>query len=398
MNRIRLILTLVFIVVQLALFAQNYKDNLKKGNKFFKEKNYEEAIKNFHKAIDHKEGNVHATYKLGVAYLFSTEKTKALSYLETVHKISPNIDREIDYHLGLAYQYHYQYKEAKSIFERYKTKNKRETRVDHRISECIVGDSLLNHPTGATITNLSATVNSRWNDYTPLIIADGNTLFFTSNRSGSTGGIRLKDGSYYEDIYSTHLENGLWTKPVSVSKKINTKYHDAAASASPDGKTLFIYSEKGYGDILVSNYENDDWTIPVSLGDKINSSYWETSATVTSDGKTLYFTSDRPGGYGGLDIYKSELQENGTWGMPKNLGFPINTFGNEDSPVIHPDGKSLYFSSNGHLEWEETTFFIVNWWMVNSLCPRTWDIQLIQYLTITILLFRMTENMPTILL
>ncbi|WP_375580470.1 OmpA family protein [Marivirga tractuosa] len=193
-----------------------------------------------------------------------------------------------------------------------------------------------------------ATVNSQQHDYTPALMADGKTLYFTSNRPGSTGGRKSKDGSFYEDIYSSSLQDGQWSKPKKLGKKLNGDYHDAVSSISPDGKTLFVYSEKGNGDIYFSNFVDSTWTYPQPLSNKINSIFWETSVSITADGQTLYFSSDRPGGYGGLDIYKTTKGEDGEWGNAQNLGPTVNTEAAEDAPMIHPDGHTLYFSSSGH--------------------------------------------------
>ncbi|TRX52401.1 OmpA family protein [Fulvivirga sp. M361] len=346
---LRLKIILICIVYSLSLKAQDFKKDIKKADQLKKNGQYDKAITFYKRALKHKKGNADATYGLGLAYLFSIEKEKALPHLKSVRQLNPKIDRDIDYHLGLAYQYHYEFREAIKAFERNKLRNKKNAgEAQLKIEECILGDSLYNHPIAARVTNLGERINSRWHDYTPLITSDGKKLYFTSNRAGSTGGKRLRDGSYYEDIYSCDWDGSQWSTPVNISTKVNTRYHDAAASISPDGKTLFVYSEKGSGDIYISNYLNGDWTIPSPLSDQINSVFWETSVSITADGKTLYFASERPGGLGGLDIYRSELQENGEWGKARNLGPEINTSKNEDSPVIHPDGQTLYFSSSGH--------------------------------------------------
>ncbi len=338
--------------------AQNYKSFLKRGDREYHARNYAEAVKYYKKAEKLKRGNARINYKIGMAYLFSREKPKALPYLETVQQLDPGIERDIDYHLGLAYQYNYRFDEAIRAYQRFGQKNhKMILRANRKVAECRMADSLFVNPGSARIFNLGNTINSRWNDYTPLITADGNTMVFTSNRSGSTGGLRLRDGTYYEDIYISRKVDGLWTKPENISSKINFKYHDAAASLSPDGKTLFLYYESGGGDIYVSYLKEGEWSSPVSISDEINSQYWETSVSITRDGKTLYFTSDRPGGFGNLDIYRSELKEDGRWGRPRNLGPVINTNGNEDSPFIHPDGKVLYFSSDGHMGMGEHDVF-----------------------------------------
>ncbi|MCG8384150.1 MAG: OmpA family protein [Cytophagales bacterium] len=357
--RLKILISGALWLILTVSFAQNnYKTFLKKADRAYHARNYDDAVRLYKKAEKFKKGNAKITYKIGKSYLLSREKVKALPYLKTVQQLDPNIDRDIDLQLGKAYQYNYRFDEAIKAYTRYGQKNpKMVLRANRKIAECRMADSLYANPNNAKVTGLGNTINSRWNDYTPLITADGNTMVFTSNRAGSTGGLKLRDGTYYEDIYISQKENGLWTKPVNISSKINFKFHDAASSLSPDGNTLFLYYESGGGDIYVSYFTNGEWSSPVSISDEINSAFWETSISITRDGKTLYFTSDRPGGYGNLDIYKSELKEDGSWGRPRNLGPSINTSGNEDSPFIMPNGDVLYFSSDGHLGMGEHDVF-----------------------------------------
>lgn len=350
MKGVKFIITAVLLLFSTVVFAQSFKDYLKKGNRYYKIGDYHRAAINYQKAIRERSGNAKATYKLGLAYLAGNDKLEALKYIERVHKLNPRIDSDIEYYLGIAYQYHHRFEEAKAAFTRYKERyKKRRFIADYKIQECNFSDSLIQHPLNAEVVNMGKNLNSRLNDYTPLIFNNGKSMVLTSNRPGSTGGLRLSDGTYYEDIYISHLKDGIWSKPDKIGDGVNIKYHDAAASISPDGKMLFLYYEKGGGDIYVSKFENNEWSTPVPLNDNINTFFWETAASITADGKTLYFTSDRAGGMGDLDIYKSELDENGEWGKAVNLGPVINTSRGEDSPYIHPDGKTLYFGSNGHM-------------------------------------------------
>ncbi|MBL6445200.1 PD40 domain-containing protein [Fulvivirga sp. 29W222] len=350
MRGVKIIITTILFCLSSVLLAQSFNDYYKKANRYYKIGDYHRAAVNFRKAIRQKPGNAKATYRLGLAYLAGNDKKEALKYIEKVYKLNPRIDSEVEYYLGMAYQYHHRFAEAKAAFARYKERNKKRANVaDYKIRECIFGDSLIRNPLNADVENMGKNINSRFNDYTPLIYNNGKSMILTSNRPGSTGGLRLSDGTYYEDIYVSHLVEGIWSKPEKIGGGVNIKYHDAAASISPDGKMLFLYYEKGGGDIYVSKYVDGEWTKPEPLNDNINTFFWETAASITADGKTLYFTSDRAGGMGDLDIYKSELNENGEWGEAVNLGPVINTPLGEDAPYIHPDGKTLYFGSNGHL-------------------------------------------------
>lgn len=342
------------VVFLLAIFAghqahaQSLKDLLAKGDRFFAKKDFENALKNYLEALQIDSSDAQTNFRVGISYLHGERKRKAVRYLERAYNTHPEVDEDIDYHLGMAYQNNHQYRKAIDHYNAFKAKNRKLLDIaDHKIAECKVGDSLSQHPAYVIIENLGSVINSNFHEYSPLVSEDGKTLIFTSNRT--TDQYQIKSSTNYEDIYITYRSGSGWQTPQKISPKINIKYNDAAASLSPDGKTLFLYYEEGAGDIYTSTLENGEWSEPVPLNKNINTPlFWETSACVTADGKKLYFTSNRPGGYGELDIYVSELDSKGNWGKAVNLGRTINTPGNEDSPFIHHDGNTLYFSSDGH--------------------------------------------------
>ncbi|MGB4665343.1 MAG: OmpA family protein, partial [Bacteroidales bacterium] len=184
--------------------------------------------------------------------------------------------------------------------------------------------------------------------YAPVISADEAMLIFTSRRPTNIGGLRdPMTGKFFEDIYIAYLEewgNWLLTQP---GAPLNGQYHDAAIGLSPDGQTLYLYKGDNGGDIYVSYLKGRNWTIPEALPSPINTKYHESSASLGPDGRTLYFVSDRPGGIGGRDIWFSRKDNSGYWSSPINLS-DINTPYDEEGVFIHPDGKTLYFSSKGH--------------------------------------------------
>ena len=159
-----------------------------------------------------------------------------------------------------------------------------------------------------------------------------------------------EEGEYYEDVFISTLVEENWTTPEPIGPNINTKMHDAAIALSPDGQKLFIYksTNKDKGDIFMSSLNGSDWGVPQRLGKTINTKYWEGSVSISADGNTLYFASEKPGGFGGRDIYVSRKLPNGEWGPAENMGPKINTQYNDDAPFIHPDGITLFFSSEGH--------------------------------------------------
>ncbi|MCX6295379.1 MAG: hypothetical protein NTX97_04805, partial [Bacteroidetes bacterium] len=185
---------------------------------------------------------------------------------------------------------------------------------------------------------------------------DESILIFTYTGPKSTGGLMDADfnpdpdGSYYEDVFVSQRVGEHWLTPESIGPNINTKNHDASIALSSDGQKLFIFhsTDKDGGDIYMSSLTGNVWGEAQALGPNINTKYWEGSCSLSSDEQTLYFASERPGGLGGKDIYISKKMPDGSWGKAENLGPSINTIYNDDSPFIHPDGVTLFFSSEGH--------------------------------------------------
>ncbi len=202
-------------------------------------------------------------------------------------------------------------------------------------------------PLKIEIRNLGPQINSPYPDFAPVISADESILYFTSRRPGSTGNKVAPDGLYYEDIYVSENRNGQWTPARNVGPPLNTPTHDACIALSADGQTLFLFNSENGGDIFQSRLKGTRWLPPKNMGSPINSKYWEPSVCLSADERTLFFVSDRPGGLGGRDIYMCRRLPNGKWSAPINLGPPINTPYDEDGPFFHPDGKTLFYSSNG---------------------------------------------------
>ncbi len=199
------------------------------------------------------------------------------------------------------------------------------------------------------IENIGPLVNTEWPEYAPVVSSDLKTLYFTTRRPDNVGGNKDVDDKYFEDIcYATYNDvEERWENVKNVGTPINTKGHEATVSLSHDGQKLFIYrDDKGIGNVYVSTVVKNEWSKPERLN--VNTKFWEPHACTSPDGKTLYFVSNRPGGFGGTDIYKSTLLPNGDWSEPVNLGPVVNSKYSEESPFMLSDGKTLYFSSKGH--------------------------------------------------
>lgn len=338
----------LFFLCTLAGFSQSVKELMAEGDKYYGKKQYKKAIDVYLQALNINPDDATLNLQTGLSYLYSETKSKAARYISKAYRLNPSINDQIDYHLGVAFQNTNEFTKAIEHFQEFRKKKSNLASIaDKKIAECRIADSLSNYELNVIIENAGTSVNTYFHDYAPIISGDGNTLIFTSNRTEDEKEIR--EETYYEDIYITRRTDKGWAAPKKISSHLNHKYNDAAASLSPDGKTLFLYYEEGAGDIYVSRLQGDDWSEPEPLNKNINTTlYWETSASVSSDGKKLYFASNRPGGIGELDIYVSELDSKGSWGKATNLGPLINTPEHEDAPFIHPDGVTLYFSSDGH--------------------------------------------------
>ena len=347
------------LLLSLAAAGQSFNKLIKTGDKYYKEGFYTEAVNTYLEAEKETPDDLGLAYKIGQAYLKSKYKDRALSYLQKVYEHSESRTSTLQYSLGLAYQYNHQFMEALEYFQQYREVAENTFMADQHIMQCAIGIEYINNPKEVKISNLTA-VNSDNQDYAPLITADGKSLIFTSRRKGSTGGEMAYDNNYFEDIYISHREEGGWSAPEKIPGKVNTSYHECGAAISPDGKQLFIYSDEGEGDFYISTFEDGSWSEPTPVGG-VNSPYRELSVSINGEGNKIYFSSDRPGGYGGFDIYVSTLDRLGRWGKPINLGPKINTEGDEDAPFIHPNGEVLYFSSTGHLGMGGFDIFSSKW-------------------------------------
>lgn len=203
------------------------------------------------------------------------------------------------------------------------------------------------------IKNLGEKINSAFDDFAPVISADGSLLIFTSRRRVTEKENSKKSSTGSERIYSSEYNAATNTRSAAVllPEAINIKNRNNSAIAlSNDGQHMLIYHDDfdGNGDIYESKLSGTEWSPPKSMGEPINTRYHESSASMSPDGKTIYFVSERPQGEGKRDIWFCTKYEDGTWGKAENIGYPINTDEDEEGVFMHADGKTLYFSSKGH--------------------------------------------------
>lgn len=213
-------------------------------------------------------------------------------------------------------------------------------------------DYAKNHPQKDYIFaphNLGDSVNTKELEYFPSLPIDGKKLIFTRRVNNNN-----------EDFYESDLnKDNTWSKAYPLPGDINSStFNEGAQNISQDGKWLIFTGcnfPQGLGscDLYISYLTKNGWSEPENLGPNVNSEFWESSPSLSPDKRDLYFSSNVPGGFGGADIWVCHRNEKGSWSEPYNLGPEINTSGDEGTPFIHADNQTLYFNSNGHKGYSE---------------------------------------------
>lgn len=368
---------ILFSFVSSIGFAQlSDKEKLTEALYLMDENRYSTALPILLELYEKDKENANINYNLGLAYLKSfneKEKENALPFLLfAIKKASPNYSpfnpREkkapVDSYFYLAKAQHndYQFIEARDNLLNFKTyindKHYLWKDVDKNLKMADYAQKAILNPVNIEVTNLGDLLNGYYPDFSPVVRIDETAIYFTSRRlredSSNFDIYDPQDGMYYEDLYVSFKdeETETWGSPSPLN--INTEGHEATVNLSIDGQTLYIYKDiRGNGELFESKLESDSagietWSEPTKLGSDINSKAYETHVTITANGKTLYFISDRDNGFGGKDIYSCNLLPTGQWALSQNAGPILNSEFDEDGVFMHPDGKTLFFSSNGH--------------------------------------------------
>ena len=241
-----------------------------------------------------------------------------------------------------------QYKREAMLLRWYQSKsinNEFQNRVvDEMLALASFRDDAISHPVAFEPENLGNTINTANDEYVNALTFDGNQLLFTRKMD--------RGNDFFEEkVFVSHKAENQWTEPQPLSfVSFPDDIDPGAAFLSADGSKLYL-TGCGWGrdsgcDLYVSHWDLGQWSMPQLLKGNINTGSWESQPCVSADGKELYFVSRRNGN---ADIYCSRRNADRTWGEPQNLGAPINTKGNEMAPFLHPDGKTLYFSSDKHI-------------------------------------------------
>lgn len=314
------------------------------ANKSLDNNAIDDAIDQLTQAVGADDKFVEAHAELGSLYQKKRLHKQAIGQFLKVIALNPNYNAAVYIKIGGEEIGEAQYKEAQQHLEKFLTypdlAASSIASAQKLLKDCKFSIEAVAHPVPFKPINLGAEVNTKDDEYLPVATADESMLIFTRKINNN------------EDFYCSIKKDGKWQSAVPLSDVINTpQYNEGAQSISQDGRYLFFTGcnrPDGLGrcDIYVSQKKGDDWSKPFDLSPPINSPAWESQPSISADGHTLYFASNRRGGYGGYDLWKSSLTSKG-WSEPENLGPNINTAYDEQSPFIHADDSTLYFSSNG---------------------------------------------------
>lgn len=330
----------------------------KKGLIFLDKGQWASAKKELLSAIKSDANFIEAYLALGQTYEYMLEPEFAKQQYYKAIKINADFFPNIYVLLGKLELTTGNYEMAKENFSYYlqkfeKKSFKLDSDCEYGLKVCTFAINAMKNPVPFEPVNLGMNINTENAEYLPSLTADEQLLIFTVRLplNSSSTNVFLK---YQEDFFISFKKDNKWMKSSNIGSPINTNGNEGAQCISPNGQYIYFTAcdrrgSVGGCDIYISRFEGDQWGKPFNLGEAINSPAWETQPSISADGKTLYFVSNRKGGLGGPDIWMSEMQPEGNWGKPINMGSTINTKNEEQSPFIHPDNQTLYFSSNGHI-------------------------------------------------
>lgn len=330
-------------------------DHRKAGSELFRN-----AISPLNDAQRFNPNNFDLNYMLGFIWFNTDPASKeTLKFFEKAYSLIGDKESDLPFWLAWTYQLNSRWDDAlkhynaflTTLLPRAKSNAGNIEDIKKKIGECETGKKLSATPERVFVDNLGTNINTPFPEYGPSISTDETTIFFTGRKPNSVGGKRdANDNGFYEDVYSSEKKDGKWLPAKQLSKNVNTETHDATAGLSPDGSKLYVYRNIGSdgGDLYESVLFGLDWEEPVRMNKNINSKYHESTVSLSFDGKRLFFVSNKQSGIGAEDIYYSDMDVNGEWGPAKNIGPEINTKYREEGVFMHPDGVTLYFSSQGH--------------------------------------------------
>ncbi len=340
----RAFLLSVSLIILANLLAQKTERD---ANYHFKSENYPVALAIYQDLYKSDTTNAELNYRLGVCYLNCNSNPKAaLKHLQSIERSKAD-DPIFYFELGKAYLYNYQLTYANKSFTKAKQLAIKRPDfiqlIDVWLAMTENAKKLTKHPLDVSFINLGKYINSKMDELTPVITADGEFLLFTTNRK-----FDRTFNLYTYDVFYSPLADNAFKKGKSLSI-VNSVDDEHIAGVSATGDKIFVQLQgyEAFEDIAISERTSRGFSKDVMLNSNVNSKGTENGACESISGDTLFFSSVRLDGKGGLDIYFSKKLPTGDWSIPIGLGDKINSQYDEDFPILSSDGKILYFCSNG---------------------------------------------------
>ncbi len=343
-----------------AKYSTDSKRAIKKyeqGLQQFSTRDKQAAVETFNKAIDIDPDFIEAYLLLAECYIQQGDISSAIKAYKNGLDIDPSFFPNGFFDLANLELSIGRYEDAVQHFEQLLSLEKGSDDLKKKAKEQLVsarfGLEAVNNPVPFEPKNMGDSINSEYHDYWPTLSADEKTMVITVLLPKDKNDPRFF-GNRQEDFFISHKIDGKWTEAENIGPPLNTPDNEGAQSVMIDGKGLFYTAcnrEQGFGlcDLHFSKMTKDGWAPGINLAVPINTIYSEKQPSISSDGRSLYFASNRKGTHGKLDLYVSHLSDEGYWTKPENLGDVINTQEDDAAPFIHPDGKTLYFCSKGHV-------------------------------------------------
>jgi tetratricopeptide (TPR) repeat protein len=345
--------SVVFSFQSMAQDSRELQDRFLEAEYFLMNEDYQDALPIYLQLYEILPDNANLAHSIGICYLnIQGRKNFSVSYLESAVKnmsvkhregsIKQNMARyDALYDLARAYRINYMFEKARETYQRYYETllpEDRENRkfITHEMEVCGMAAEMVADPVAFSEENVGEIFNDENANFNPVISSDGKSFAYM---------VKMK---FYDAVMFSRNVNGRWTDPVNITPELQSDGDFYISALSADGKMLLLSKNDDFNsDIYVSTYNGKQWSNAVILNKNINTRYWESQAFISDNGEKLIFSSDRPGGFGGLDLYVS-VKTNGDWGPAQNMGPEINTEFNEDRPFLINNGKTLFFISQGH--------------------------------------------------
>ncbi len=357
---------LVFLVFSQEMFSQS-KDRLNDANYNFENDNYEIAFDLFQKVYRKMKTDPMVNYRMAASLMhINRDRSKAIPWLQFVDTIK-DVPVISHLYLGEANFYALQFDKSKELITKalkdygnqLDTNEVKKAKLYLKWME--VANKLMKKPLDVKFENLSALINTKRNEIFPFVAGDGTFLVYTTNKKYNSDFQVLIYNAYFSHPKPSEL--GYWAKGKSAGSAINTQEDEQVVGLSKDYQKIIVYGDRigSPSDIYFAFRSGKRYKNLEELGNVVNTKYDEWGASLSKNEDTLFFASDRPGGLGGFDIYMSFKLPDGTWGIPQNLGAPVNTPYDEVLPQISESGKEMTFASNSTESMGNYDIFRTSW-------------------------------------